>query len=516
VKPKRIKQSIVLPLMLLTLAVKAMLPGHSLGTPISESGTDKGSTATASSIVANSNSAVIAPPQPPTPQTTPRSVASPNPLDPSIVIHSYHALGTIERAATAPWYNQVIQTPSVTATNTGTGPIVAVIDTGMALNHVGLSSHWYTNPGEVGATTQEGGAPNCTSRGLALDKSCNHLDNDGDGYTSNWRGWDFIQNDNDPQTGVTTPSSTSAFHGSFVAGIIGATTSNGVGGLAPNARIMPLQALDDSGNGTTLTVAAAVRYAADHGAQVINISLGSSDDDTYLNAQIDYAIAKGIVVVAAAGNDGCDCMIYPANHAHVIAVGSSDQQDARSSFSSYGANLGMMAPGSSICSTYWTAATPNTSYACGGSGTSFASPMVAGAIALMMDSGTPTAINAAQAVMVSADKVNGMAGSLRTSQYGIGRLNVTEALKAAGSLHYHLTDAPTFKLHCAGDNEYCSYGIVDQLGSVSMLTAKSPLSVGGDNLYFSPSSSTTNPSVISMQPITSLPNAQRTYLTLDP
>ncbi len=155
----------------------------------------------------------------------------------------------------------------------------------------------------MGPTAQQGPAPNCTSRGLSLDKSCNNLDNDGDGYPSDWRGWDFGSNDNLPQAGATAPGNSAAFHGTFTAGVAAASGNNakGVAGVDWNAKIMPLQALDDTGVGYTDSIAAAVRYAADHGANVINLSLGSTYNDSYLQQQIDYAISRGVIVVAAAG-----------------------------------------------------------------------------------------------------------------------------------------------------------------------------------------------------------------------
>jgi subtilisin family serine protease len=337
------------------------------------------------------------------------------------------------------------------AWNTTTGSsstTIAIIDTGFALSHQDLTNRWWTNPGEIGPTVIEGPAPNCTSRGLVLDKSCNNFDNDSDGYKSNWRGWDFVNNDNDPQAGTVSPASTSAFHGTYVAGLTGAAGNNGAGvaGVNWGAKLMPLQVLGDDGIGYTTAIANAIRYAADHGAQVINMSLGSTYNDTYLRAQITYARSKGIVVVAAAGNDGCDCIAYPANYPEVVAVGASTLQDTRASFSSYGANLDIMAPGTDgICSTMWSAANPTSGYSCGGSGTSFSSPQVAGIVALVMGrypAATPDRVS--EILAENASKVSDMQGNIFTPSFGYGVANAYLAV-IQGTQPIAFLDAQTQK-----------------------------------------------------------------------
>jgi subtilisin family serine protease len=315
---------------------------------------------------------------------------------------------------------------------------VAVIDTGFALSHEDLAGHWALNAGEMGTTSIEGAAPNCTSRGLALDKSCNNLDNDADGYPSDWRGWDFVHGDNDPSAGSTNPNAASAFHGSYVAGLVGASGNNshGVAGVAWGVKLMPLQVLDDNGSGYTDQIAAAIHYAADHGAKVISLSLGAYADDPYVHAQITYAIARGATVVAAAGNDGCNCMLYPANYPETLAVGASTATDTLASFSSYGANLDIIAPGTDgVCSVYWTSGNPTSGYSCGGSGTSFATPLVSGAIALLLSKSQQlTPAQVISDITGSALKPVGMQGQYRTDSYGYGRLNIYGALLQIGTV----------------------------------------------------------------------------------
>lgn len=330
------------------------------------------------------------------------------------------------------WHLPRVNAPKAWDVTTGKSTItVAVIDTGFNLAHEDLAGQWRTNAGEMGPTTQQGPAPNCTSRGLPLDKSCNNLDNDGDGYASDWRGWDFANGDNSPAAGTTNTASTVAFHGSFVSGLIGAGQNNGVGmaGVAGGVRLMPLEALTDDGVGYTDDIAAAVTYAADHGANVINMSLGSTYDDPVLHQAIDSAIARGVTVVAAAGNAGCDCVAYPGNYPEVITVGATDQNDTLASFSSYGANMDLVAPGTDMCSTTWASGNATNTYGCGGAGTSFAAPVVSGAAALLLSQRpnlSPAEVSAYLAE--GAYKPPGMQNSLSSPQYGAGRLDIFLAL----------------------------------------------------------------------------------------
>ncbi len=180
------------------------------------------------------------------------------------------------------------------------------------------------NDNETGATTVENPSfLNCSARGLSLNKNCNRIDDDANGFIDDSNGWDFDSGDPSVQAGERDPASASAFHGTSTAGTAAATANNGKGiaGVSWGAKILPLQALGDTGNGNTLSVARAVRYAADQGVNVINLSLGNSQEDSYLRSAIQYAIGKGAVVVASAGNDGCDCVIYPARYKEVVAVG---------------------------------------------------------------------------------------------------------------------------------------------------------------------------------------------------
>ena len=180
-------------------------------------------------------------------------------------------------------------------------------------------------------------------------------------------------------------------HGTHVAGIIAAEADNGVGvsGVAPGCRVMPVKVLDAEGGGTTGDIVAGMVWAADHGARIINLSLGGTGGGQALDDAVSYAQAKGCLVVAAMGNDGSQQQEYPAALAGVLAVGSVDQQGGRSSFSNFGSWIGVTAPGSGILSTTPTyAVTMSDREGLGRgygtlSGTSMATPQVAGVAALV-------------------------------------------------------------------------------------------------------------------------------------
>jgi subtilisin family serine protease len=314
------------------------------------------------------------------------------------------------------WYTDKISAPFAWDSTTGGSSVkIAVIDTGFALSHEDMSSRWATNSGESG-----GG------------KETNGLDDDSNGKVDDWRGWDFAQSDNNPNAGSTNPSSSSAAHGTITSGLVGATGNNGIGVASVNwgAKILPVQALSDSGTGYTEDVALAIRYAVDQGAHIISMSLGTNATDPYVESALNYASANNVLVLAAAGNDGCNCVLYPARYPAVIAVGATDSTDNRASFSSYGSSLDIMAPGSgSIRAPAWSSGNQTTAYSNNISGTSISTPIVAGAAGLVKTlnpSMTPSQLTAA--LVENADKLAGMGGQSRTDAYGYGRLNARASI----------------------------------------------------------------------------------------
>jgi subtilisin family serine protease len=191
-------------------------------------------------------------------------------------------------------------------------------------------------------------------------------------------------------TGGKTPPMDDNGHGTHAAGIAGAETNNriGIAGTAPKCRIMPIKALDKVGNGNLFDVSLGIVWAVDHGARVLNLSLGGPNGKT-LERAVQYALMKNVVVVAAMGNDGKNKKAYPAAFKGVIAVGSIDFDKTRSSFSNYGDWISVVAPGSNILSTMPTYNTTMTEFEKEKEydyldGTSMATPIVSGIVALML------------------------------------------------------------------------------------------------------------------------------------
>lgn len=192
-------------------------------------------------------------------------------------------------------------------------------------------------------------------------------------------GYDFVNNDSDPID--------DHYHGTHVAGTV-AAVRDGVGpvGVAPEVDLYALKVLGADGSGAYSKIISALQWCVQNNIQVANLSLGSaSNPGTIVKQAFDNAYAAGVVIVASAGNEGpgADTVGYPARYDSVIAVGSTTTSDTRSSFSSTGSTVDLAAPGSSIFSTY-----PNGGYATM-SGTSMASPHVAGVAALVIAAGVP-------------------------------------------------------------------------------------------------------------------------------
>ncbi|KGP74215.1 S8 family peptidase [Pontibacillus yanchengensis] len=218
----------------------------------------------------------------------------------------------------------------------------------------------------------------------------NHPDLDG----KTIKGYDFVDNDNNPMD--------ESNHGTHVAGTAAAETDNatGIAGMAPNTSILAVRALDAQGNGSLADIADAIVYAADQGAEVINLSLGCNCDTTTLENAVNYAWDKGSVVVAAAGNDGVSTTFEPASYDNVIAVGAIDQNNQKASFSNYGTWVDVVAPGVSIAATV-----PNNGYAYM-SGTSMAAPHVSGLAGILASQGrSNTEIR--QAIEQTTDQLSG-------------------------------------------------------------------------------------------------------------
>ncbi len=344
------------------------------------------------------------------------------------------------------WALENTRSPLAWETTTGNGAVIAIIDSGFALEHEDLSSSWYANDGENGLT-------NPTSPcwdGTTVEKATNNCDDDVNGYVDDYRGWDFVTINNSPQAGDTNVNGDGVSHGTETAGLAGASGNNGLGiaTVSWNNKVMPLQALDDEGSGYTSDVVAAIYYAVDNGADVINMSLGGAYDDPALAEAVNYAYMENVVVVAAAGNCGsgqefgCDPqqpgqMSYPALNPHVVSVGATRSDNTRASFSSYGPGLDITAPGSgTLASPTFTSSNRTSAYATSLYGTSYSSPIVAsyaGLLKAIRPYSSPDDILAL--IAASAHTVDAMEGSAYTETYGHGIIDVDRGITNAGLLN---------------------------------------------------------------------------------
>jgi subtilisin family serine protease len=284
---------------------------------------------------------------------------------------------------------------------TGANVTVAVIDTGVDYTHPDLAPNIWANPADPP----------------------NGVDDDHNGFVDDSRGANFADENSNPMD--------DAGHGSHVAGIIGAKGNNtaGIAGVNWDAKIMPLKFLDKNGQGNTADAANAIDYAVSHGARVINASWGGPAFSQALYQAIRRANDRGVLFVAAAGNSGQNADVkpdYPAafDLPNVISVAATDSSDRLVDFSNYGVtSVDLAAPGDDIQSTV-PKATDSSGYA-SFSGTSMATPFVAGAAALYMSRYPQASADQARtAILQNVDKLPTLAGRVATG----GRLDIAKAL----------------------------------------------------------------------------------------
>jgi thermitase len=238
-------------------------------------------------------------------------------------------------------------------------------------------------------------------------------------------GYDFVNDDNDPQD--------DNGHGTFVASLAAAETDNGIGiaGVAWNAKLLPVKVMDKNGNCTSLLVAAGIKYAADHGAKVINLSLGFNNDSFILKDYCQYAFDKGCVLVAAAGDSGSATVQFPAAYDSLcLAVGATDANDTLAPTSNRGPQIDVVAPGVWVFGASFNPAKPTElrSYTWG-NGTSLAAAHVSGAAALLI-SYKPLLTNLQVMAMIkyTADDVNSALYKGVDNEMGYGRINLQTLL----------------------------------------------------------------------------------------
>ncbi len=276
--------------------------------------------------------------------------------------------------------------------------VVGVIDTGCDIFHPDLAPILWNNPGEAGAL-----------------RDSNQVDDDSNGYVDDAHGWNFVDNNNNLADVYG--------HGTLISGVaVAAANQVGVIGLAPNASLMTLRAGDANGFLSEDDVASALIYAADNGADIVNMSFGDEVVAPLLRDAIEYARSKNVVLVASAGNSSDNRINYPAGYETVISVGASTRDGYRASFSTYNSALDLIAPGDSILTAsrnlQWTYA----------SGTSLAAPFVSAAAALLLSRDSTLNPSEIQNILcVSADPPP--AGNGWDLEYGHGTLNADRALR---------------------------------------------------------------------------------------
>ena len=315
--------------------------------------------------------------------------------------------------------------------------VVAVIDTGVQINHPDLKDNIWINQDEI---------PD------------NGRDDDSNGFIDDYQGWDFISNTPDPsprfEDGFT---ETGVSHGTIVSGIIAASTDNqiGVAGVTWKAKIMPLRVLNDSGEGGASNVIRAIDYAIKNRADIINLSFVGPVSSQAMRGAITRAYEAGVIVVAAAGNEqsageGYNLDEYPMypvcydqglEEKMVIGVGGTDTLDQKVDFSSYGECVDIMAPGVSIFNTVTyddnqeiAGQTFDKYYNGFWSGTSMAAPIVSGGLALI-EAANPE-LNSEQVkeiLLDNADNIEKLNPDY-IGKIGSGRVNVEKSVSAALSL----------------------------------------------------------------------------------
>ena len=276
--------------------------------------------------------------------------------------------------------------------------IVAVVDTGVVWTHPDLQANMWTNQAD------------------------------------GTHGYDFVNGDTNPTE--TDPSG--VYHGTGVSGVIAAVTDNGqwIAGTA-QVSLMAVRALGSNGQGSSFNTSEAIRWAADHGAKIINLSLGTNESfvgPTDIELAINYAWSKGALIVAAAGNAGSGTLDYPARLPNVVSVAAIDETGQRASFSNYGPGLDLSAPGDRILTLDGT----GIQYL---RGTSFSAPFVSAAAALLLS---------VDRNLTNVDLWNILnstavlpSGAVCCTDYGWGVVNVWNAINALSRPFISLTSYRT-------------------------------------------------------------------------
>jgi subtilisin family serine protease len=368
------------------------------------------------------------------PDQNPFQIASALEASGKFDVLEFDVIGQRNRIPSDPLYSQQwnltrIQMPSAWDITAGNSSIIlGIIDSGIRYTHEDIDGNIWVNQSE---DRNGNGRPDFIS--VVYGGDLDGVDNDNNGFVDDLIGWDFADDDNNPDD--------TYGHGTNVAGVSSAQTNNyesgsyrgiaGVSGGWENQKGVSLMVLRDGGANPIVSLTSrAIEYAARNGSRVINISSSFWPEPTVLTTAVNFAVnTYSVVIVASAGNNGNTgdpSIRYPARYLNTIAVGATDQNDNRRSYSAYGPELDVVAPDGVPSTTIAGGYTSNVA------GTSFSAPHVAGIAALILSvNPSLTWYQVRDIIRASADKVPGMGGQNRTDEYGYGRVNAYQALLLA-------------------------------------------------------------------------------------
>ena len=300
----------------------------------------------------------------------------------------------IQAEITDQWGLQKIEAPAAWAEISNPDrALIAVVDTGVDPNNPDLDGNIWAN---------------------SLEIAGNGLDDDGNGKIDDTWGWDFVNNDNDPMD--------DNMHGTAVSSVAaGNQDVQGVAGVCPWCKVMAVKVISAEGSGSLDITANGIIYAADNGAKVINLSLSAPSGMQSLENAINYAWDAGVLVVAAAGNDGSETVVYPAGYQNTMTVASTDSEDHHSCFSNYSDGfVSVAAPGSGIRFAYLPGGTAT------GDGTSLATPHVVGLAGLLLSQ--DDSLTNQELWNLIEDSSNDLGPVGDDPYFGAGRINALRAV----------------------------------------------------------------------------------------
>ena len=371
--------------------------------------------------------------------------------EPSYIYHTSYRPNDPDTGGTTNYYQRIIKAYEAWGVSKGdTNVVIGVVDTGGDLDHPDLAANIKYNYADP----------------------IDGIDNDADGYIDNFKGWDFVGPVSSAFVGDGDPNVQAGGndHGVHVGGDASAVADNGVGiaGVGFKCKLLYIKCTPDANENAIYTGYEGIAYAADHGASVINCSWGGQGGGALGQDVVNYALSHNALVVAAAGNDNLDSYnFFPTSYKGVLSVGATASTDRRSSFSNFGYNVDVSAPGSNIYSTVY-----NNSYA-SYDGTSMASPIAAGACALVKSQfPNYNALQVGEQLRVSCDDISSKNSSSYKDKMGKGRINVYKALTLVSpsirSTNYSLTDNHNGS-YLPGDTVTVSLEVINYLAATTNL-----------------------------------------------